>query len=101
MYVGSQAKMVAVLGRFLPRFMDKLMELTMYRTQHSDRPSKSKVDSALYHPGYGLHERGTNKGWMRRNSYYVKMSKYPLASAAIAAFVGAALWAAVSAKQKD
>ncbi len=101
MYVGSQAKMVAVLGRFLPRFMDKLMELTMYRTQHSDRPSKSKADSALYHPGYGLHERGTNKGWMRRNSYYVKMSKYPLASAAIAAFVGAALWAAVSAKQKD
>ncbi|WP_018664680.1 SDR family oxidoreductase [Heyndrickxia acidiproducens] len=93
MYVGSQAKLVAVFGRLAPRVMDKIMERTMYRTQHSDRPSKSKADSALYQPGYGLHERGTNKGWIRKTSWYVKMSKHPLTSAALAAGAGASLWA--------
>ncbi|GER67567.1 hypothetical protein BpJC4_20380 [Weizmannia acidilactici] len=56
-------KIVFIPGRLLPGLMEKIMELMMYHTRHNDRP-KSKADSALYHPGYGLLERGTNKSWM-------------------------------------
>ncbi len=91
MYVGSQAKFLAMLGRFAPRFTDKFMEKTMYHTQHDDRPSNSPDDSALYTAGYGMHERGTNKGWIRETSYYVKASKHPLLTSAIVAGIGACL----------
>ena len=39
LFVGSQAKIFAILGRALPRFTDKLVEKVMYPTQHLDRPS--------------------------------------------------------------
>lgn len=91
MYVGSQAKFLAMLGRFAPRFTDKFMEKTMYHTQHDNRPSNSPDDSALYTAGYGMHERGTNKGWIRETSYYVKASKHPLLTSAIVAGIGACL----------
>nr|WP_141189929.1 SDR family oxidoreductase [Terrilactibacillus laevilacticus] len=93
MYVGSQAKFLAMLGRFAPRFTDKFMELTMYRTQHSDEPSNPPEESALYHAGYGLHERGTNKGWMRKRSLYVKATENPVLSTLALAGIGASLWA--------
>lgn len=93
MYVGGQAKLLAVLGRLAPRFSDKLIEKTLYRTQHDDRPSNPPEASALYKAGYGLHERGTNKGWIRETSYYVKATKHPVLSSAIAAGIGASLWA--------
>lgn len=94
MYVGAQAKFLAMLGRLAPRLTDKLMEKTLYRTQHDDRPSNPPEDSALYKAGYGLHERGTNKGWIRETSYYVKASKHPILTSAIAAGIGASLWTA-------
>jgi len=78
MYVGSQVKILELLGTLLPRFTDKLMEIIMYPTQHLNKPSKPLEESALYEAGYGLHERGTNQGWIRSNSMYVKASKYPM-----------------------
>lgn len=99
MYIGSQAKALELLGTLLPRCTDKLMELIMYPTQHDNRPSKPQEESGLYHAGYGMHERGTNKGWKRSRSLYVKACKHPICSTAAAVGIGVTVWAL--AKQND
>ncbi|HEY0794060.1 MAG TPA: SDR family oxidoreductase [Chthoniobacterales bacterium] len=82
MFVGSQAKFAVLLGSLSPRLMDKFMETTMFWSQRSSRPSRSREDNALYRPGDGLHERGTHEpAWLRASSLYVKASKHPLLSA--------------------
>ena len=95
MYVGGQAKLYSMLAPVFPRLTDKLLELWLYPTQHDDRPSRSREDNALYHAGYGLHERGTHHGWFRSGSLYVQMQKHPLLSAVAVASLGVAarLWA--------
>ncbi|WP_413286777.1 SDR family oxidoreductase [Bacillus mojavensis] len=90
MYIGSQAKAIAMLGALFPRLTDRLMEKIMYYSQHAERPSKPREESALYHAGYGMHDRGTNKGWLRSRSYYVKATKRPAVTAAVIA--GLAAW---------
>ncbi|WHY75098.1 SDR family oxidoreductase [Fictibacillus enclensis] len=92
MFVGSQAKLTAVLGRLAPRMMDKWMEATMFRTQHDNGPSNTREESGLYHPGYGMHERGTNTGWVRNRSWYVKASKHPVLSAMALTGLGMYVW---------
>jgi len=87
MFVGFQAKAGAVLGALAPRLTDRVMELVMFRSQQADRPSRSRETSALHHAGYGLHERGTHEGHVRRRSWYVKASKHPVLAAALAAGV--------------
>lgn len=95
MYVGFQAKSLAVIGRLAPRLTDKWMELTLFRTQQDPkRPINPPEANGLYEPGYGMHERGTNKGWVRKNSWYVKASKHPMLSVAAIAGIGASIWAA-------
>lgn len=94
MYIGSQAKAIAMLGALFPRLTDRLMEKIMYYSQHAERPSKPREESALYHAGYGMHDRGTNKGWLRSRSYYVKATKRPAVTAAAAVGL-ACVWAAV------
>ncbi|TDO15540.1 short-subunit dehydrogenase [Bacillus subtilis] len=94
MYIGSQAKAIAMLGALFPRLTDRLMEKIMYCSQHAERPSNPREKSALYEAGYGLHDRGTNKGWMRSRSYYTKATKRPIVSAAVLAGLACA-WAAV------
>ncbi|OEC78731.1 MULTISPECIES: SDR family oxidoreductase [Bacillus] len=94
MYIGSQAKAIAMLGALFPRLTDRLMEKIMYYSQHAERPSKPREESALYHAGYGMHDRGTNKGWLRSRSYYAKATKRPAVTAAVAVGL-ACVWAAV------
>src|SRR5699024_6718828 len=93
MYVGSQAKLVQLLGTLFPRTADYLMKIIMYPTQHANRPSKPQEENALYEAGYGLKERGTNIGWKRKGSMYVKMSKNPIMSIVALGSVGFAVWA--------
>ncbi|KAB8127172.1 SDR family oxidoreductase [Gracilibacillus oryzae] len=97
MYIGSHAKLFALLGTLLPRLTDKITEWDLYPTAHDNRPSKPPAESALYHHGFGLHERGTSHGWIRSNSMYVKASKRPMLTLAIAG--GAAL--AIKALRKN
>ncbi|MFL2104848.1 SDR family oxidoreductase [Desemzia sp. FAM 23991] len=78
MYVGGMSKLTAVLNDFFPRFTDRFVEEVVYPSQYRDRPSKPQDESSLYKAGYGLHERGTNKGWIRKRSYYVKAQKHPV-----------------------
>ncbi len=98
MFIGSQAKALELLGTLLPRLTDRLMERIIYPTQHVERPSKPREESALYKAGYGMHERGTNVGWMRKRSLYVKACKHPILTT-IAAGVGLTVWSL--AKRKD
>lgn len=100
MYVGFQAKWGAVIGGLAPRLTDKAMELTMFRTQQAERPSRSVEDNALYEAGYGMHERGTHVGWIRSGSWYVKATKHPVLTAAAIAGVGSLIWNA-TVKSKD
>ncbi|MFM7423607.1 MAG: SDR family oxidoreductase [Elainella sp.] len=96
MYVGFQAKALAMLGGISPALTDKLMELWAFPSQQSDQPSRDREDNALYRPGYGLQERGTHQGWIRSESFYVKASSHPLAATGILIGVGTVLWLLVS-----
>lgn len=92
MFVGFQAKALAVLGGLAPRLTDKLMEIWAFFSQQSDRPSRDREDNALYHAGYGLHERGTHQGWIRSSSLYVKASTHPAVTTVALAGLGIGIW---------
>jgi NAD(P)-dependent dehydrogenase (short-subunit alcohol dehydrogenase family) len=99
LYVGSQAKVAAVLGGIAPRLTDFIMERTMFRNQVSaTRRSRSRDDNALYQPGYGLQERGTHEGFVRGRSLYVEATKRPLVTALALLGAGLAASALVSRK---
>jgi short-subunit dehydrogenase len=76
-YVGFQAKAVALAGALMPRSLDKVMERYMFWSQRVDRPSLPREESALHHAGYGLHERGTHSGWHRSGSFYARATEHP------------------------
>ncbi len=88
MFVGFQAKFLAVLGALSPRLTDKLMEIWAFPSQQSDRPSRDREDNALYRAGYGMHERGTHQGWIRSGSLYVKAEKHPVLTTMAVASLG-------------
>ncbi|MFC4401639.1 SDR family oxidoreductase [Gracilibacillus xinjiangensis] len=93
MYIGLQAKAVQFIGANLPRLTDKLMERFIPPTQYDpNRPSKPREESNLYHAGYGMHERGTNIGWKRSGSMYMKASKHPALFNIIAVGLGVLVW---------
>ncbi|OWK28024.1 SDR family oxidoreductase [Sphingomonas mucosissima] len=94
MFVGSQAKLAAVLGAVAPRFTDRVMEVLMYTSQQS-RTRKATEDHqrALFKAGYGGHERGTHEPHlMRSRSLYVKATKRPALTAAALLGGGALAW---------
>ena len=100
MFVGFQAKALAVLAGISPRLTDKLIELWAFPSQQSDRPSRDREDNALYQAGYGMHERGTHQGWIRSGSFYVKAEKHPVTTTIIVAGLGTLiLWLTSSAVQ--
>ena len=82
-FVGTQAKLAAIVGNLLPRFADRFMEMYMYRSQLADRPSQPRDTPGLHEPGYGLHERGTHQGFVRGRSLYVRASTHPVPTAAL------------------
>lgn len=92
MFVGFQAKALAVLAGISPRLTDKLIELWAFPSQQSDRPSRDREDNALYRAGYGMHERGTHQGWIRSGSFYVKAEKHPVTTTIIVAGLGTLIW---------
>ena len=92
-FIGSQSKLLVVASHLFPRFMDKFMEVYAYPTQQSSRPSRSREDNALYEAGYGLHERGTHEGMVRKGSVYVATAKYPVATAVAVGAIAAGFFA--------
>jgi NAD(P)-dependent dehydrogenase (short-subunit alcohol dehydrogenase family) len=96
MYVGSQAKLAALIGSFAPRLTDRIMEAVMFRAQQSqDRPTKDPGPGALYGPRRGGAERGSHEAaLMRGRSLYVQATKRPVAT--LAAVAGLALLAGMA-----
>jgi short-subunit dehydrogenase len=92
MFVGFQAKFFAVMGTFAPRLTDLIMEKWMFYSQVADRPSRSREESGLYKPGYGLQERGTHEGYVRSGSLYVTASKHPVLAGLTVAGIAAGIW---------
>lgn len=103
MFVGAQAKFAAIIGAVAPRLSDRIMEVIMYTGQQS-RTRKSDADHkrALYHAGYGGHERGTHEPHLlRSSSLYVKATKRPTLAAAIVLGGGALAMAALRSARPD
>jgi short-subunit dehydrogenase len=93
--VGGGAKMISSLGQNLPRFMDKVMEATMFKAQRGDKPPR-RTDS-LYAPGDDdLQERGGYEGHVMESSLYTRAARNPVTTGAMlvgaAGLAIAALW---------
>lgn len=86
LYVGGGAKLTAALGRWAPRFADKLVARAVISGTHSGRPRKG--GEALHEAGGGLRERGDYPGLVR-NSLYTRAAVHPVLTSAAA--VGAGL----------
>ena len=80
----------SLAGALAPRLTDRVMERWMFATQQSDRPSHGD-DSALFHAGQGLKERGSHEGWFRKRSLYVKATMHPVLTAVAMAGLGVML----------
>jgi short-subunit dehydrogenase len=97
LYIGAQAKAVAVLGRIAPRLTDLAMERYLFPMQlDPDRQAHPREASALHQPGrHAFRERGSHRGWKRSRSLYLTAERHPRASAA--AIAGTALGVAAAA----
>jgi hypothetical protein len=100
-YVGAQAKLLVLISNIAPRIVDRVMRNYQYWSQRADRPSRSREESALYQPGYGLQERGTHAGHIRSGSYYVKATTHPVRTALAGVGLAASgAWAAAAASRR-
>jgi short-subunit dehydrogenase len=98
LYIGTQAKAVAVLGRLAPRLTDLAMERYLFPMQlDPDRPAHPRAVSGLHQPGrHAFRERGSHRGWKRSRSLYLTAERHPRASAAAIAGTAVALAAAAA-----
>jgi len=79
MYVGSQSKVMSLMGALMPRFTDRYLEKSIYDTNYDESDeSESPLQSTLYGEGEQLKERGDSSGWTRKGSLFVKAKKHPL-----------------------
>src|SRR3954452_9516423 len=93
LYIGSQAKALAIIGRLAPRLTDKAMERYMYWGQlDPDRPAPPREHSALYQAGRNPRERGSHRGWKRSRSLYLMGQEHRrLRDAAVAGLASTAV----------
>ncbi|MFL5255535.1 MAG: SDR family oxidoreductase [Rhodopila sp.] len=97
MYVGSQAKLAAIIGNVAPRLVDRVMEVLMYTSQVShNRHDNGPRSHALFEPGPDGQERGNHEPHLLRSrSYYVKATKRPVVTAAALGAAGLVLRSAL------
>jgi short-subunit dehydrogenase len=101
-FAGGGGKMISVAGNLMPRWLDKLMELAVFKMQQSDRPERNRDRHSLYEPQSNtsngsatsqttihsinnLQERGGYGGHVAESSVYTKASLYPVTTAALSA----------------
>lgn len=80
MYVGTQSKLMSLMGAIMPRFTDRFLEKFIYKTNYDEtKEAASPLQSTLYGEGEQMKERGENNvGWRRKGSWMVKAKKHPL-----------------------
>ena len=102
-YIGSQAKFVSLFGFLAPRLTDRLMQRLSYTSQQSrTREANEDHERALFHAGYGGHERGTHEPHLlRKRSYYVKASEHPVLTLGALIGGGALAWSLLRQRADD
>lgn len=83
-FIGAGGKALSVSGEYAPGLTDKVMELTMFELQQTNRPKPSSRKDGLYAASGSLEERGGYEGHVAESSLYTKASLHPL-------FIGALL----------
>jgi hypothetical protein len=93
LYIGTQAKALAILGRVAPRLTDMAMERYLFWGQlDPDRPAPPREHSALYQAGRNPRERGSHRGWKRSRSLYLMGQEHRrLRDAAVAGLASTAV----------
>jgi short-subunit dehydrogenase len=93
LYVGGGGRVLAEAGHHAPRLTDKLMQVTMFDVQMSDRPKRVDRRDNLSAPGKDGEERGGYPGYVAESSVYTKASLHPLITGSLIAGLGLAAWA--------
>ena len=88
-YVGGGGKGTSMLGQYLPRLTDIIMESLFFGQQKSDRPPRPREHNALDQPSGRLDERGGYKGHVAESSLYTNASLHPVLTGV--ALIGAGL----------
>jgi len=71
LFVGGQAKALAVAGVLAPSVVDKVMQRYLFWTEHDEWPPIARKDSALHPSSPETAERGSHHGWFRKRSSYL------------------------------
>ena len=58
LFVGGSAQAISAMGRFAPRWSDKIMEKTMFAAQHSGKPPRHREAS---NAAQGIREEKTSR----------------------------------------
>jgi NAD(P)-dependent dehydrogenase (short-subunit alcohol dehydrogenase family) len=85
LFVGGQAKALALAAAVAPSVVDKVMQRYMFWTQHDERLSIPRDDSALHHASPETAERGSHHGWFRKGSAYLAATTNPAVRGAMTA----------------
>jgi short-subunit dehydrogenase len=89
-FVGVGGKFISLLGKYMPRLADKIMEVTFIHLQKSKQPAHRRR-SALRTPTFGLRTRGSYPGYVAHSSLYTKATLHPFITGSIVAGAGLAL----------
>ena len=76
--VGRGAKGLAVLGHYVPRLADTLMEWTFGRLQKKRQPPRPREQNALDRPSERLKERGDYEGHVAETNLYTQAVMHPV-----------------------
>lgn len=90
LFAGGGGKALSMMGNYIPRTTDLVMENTMIEVQKSDRPYDGNGRESLYESRDGrLAERGGYDGHVSESSLYTQASIHPIITgAAVAVGVG-------------
>lgn len=84
-YIGGYGFTLSLLARLFPRITDRIMEVTLVRTQQDpDQPGDPAARDNLYAPKKDGRVEGTQRHPIKRFSLFLEAQKHPLASAVLA-----------------
>jgi short-subunit dehydrogenase len=82
-YAGGGGKLVSVLGALAPGLLDKIMERSTIKRQHSNHAPLPQAHQGLYQTSSDLTVNGAYPGLVMKSSLYTKASLHPLSTTAL------------------